>query len=367
MSNTENHINEQNDSKSYFENYQQIVDRAHSEIEGVRSVYKWFVSILGIISAITISAVAILTYNNVYDIKREMRSEVDRMKQGTSKEMEHLTKTLTFDLEKKVYEVEKEVRNRIEDEFDRENIRELVEATASKRIKILADEIIQKHLRQKITPQIQNTQIKIDSLYQSISKVKESSDGQILAAKKELEKMLEIAREDLKHLEFQAEFMMTVLSAQNDNRVAWDRLKEWSEDSNFPFSTQAENAYQTIKDIYSNPSRDINIIPDVPWGDNFDPSLKTLDELREEYYKAFSYPQDTAFLIRQALIKYMWGRNDFAKRDRLDFLIEVIKIDKSLRVVEYAGRIFAKATNLSIKALAVDYFTNWWEKNKKKY
>ena len=48
----------------------------------------------------------------------------------------------------------------------------------------------------------------------------------------------------------------------------------------------------------------------------------------------------------------------------MEFLVEILKNDNSLRAVEYAGRYFNKETGLKKKTLAASEFLNWWEKNK---
>jgi len=46
------------------------------------------------------------------------------------------------------------------------------------------------------------------------------------------------------------------------------------------------------------------------------------------------------------------------------FLVDVLRNDSSLRVVEYAGLYFAKESRTKLKRLAVKQHIEWWEKNK---
>lgn len=41
-----------------------------------------------------------------------------------------------------------------------------------------------------------------------------------------------------------------------------------------------------------------------------------------------------------ALIQYIYGRSDFSKRDKMQFLIEVLKNEQSMLVYAYAGHFF---------------------------
>ena len=71
--------------------------------------------------------------------------------------------------------------------------------------------------------------------------------------------------------------------------------------------------------------------------------------------------------LKPALIEYINNRSDIPKLEKLDFFIEVMKTDASLKAVEYAGRYFTMGTNLKIKPLAIDYLPNWWAEHRKDY
>ena len=55
-----------------IDRYERIVDRAHKEIAGVRSVYKWYASIIGVILVTGIACVAVLTYRTVSDMRTDL-------------------------------------------------------------------------------------------------------------------------------------------------------------------------------------------------------------------------------------------------------------------------------------------------------
>lgn len=63
----------------------------------------------------------------------------------------------------------------------------------------------------------------------------------------------------------------------------------------------------------------------------------------------------------------MWKRDDFSKRDRLDFMINVMKHDASLTAVEYAGRFFTAETGQKIKPMAVQYLVAWWDQHRPEF
>ena len=91
-----------------------------------------------------------------------------------------------------------------------------------------------------------------------------------------------------------------------------------------------------------------------------DSSKFNIKELR------YIYEKNTPVYMRPALIEFIWKRNDISKKERMQFLVDVIENDRSLTAVEYAGRFFAVAAELKIKPMAVGYFVDWWKNNKDK-
>jgi hypothetical protein len=157
-------------------------------------------------------------------------------------------------------------------------------------------------------------------------------------------------------LEAYTQFNSTVLAAQNDDRRAYDQLWTWSEDSTYSFQKPASQAVQTIMDQH-----DPAIIRSgfqVPWKEGVDPNKLQMKELWSAYKGAA--PQ-----IRIGILEFLWEkRTDIPKKDRLTFLIDVLRNDENLNVVEYAGRYFEQGTNDQIKPLAIRVHLKWWEDNK---
>jgi len=178
-----------------------------------------------------------------------------------------------------------------------------------------------------------------------------------IAAKKldQINSTLELAKNNLIELQSITDFIITVIAAQNDDRLAFDRLKKWSEDKKFPFHNRAKQAFIKIFEEHSKPY--FTSGSKVPWPDDLDPSKLNLGDLINTYNTAPAF-------LKPAFIEYIWNRNDFDKISRLQFLINVIKNDISLNAIEYAGRYFTDGVNLKIKPLAIDYLIDWWEKNK---
>jgi hypothetical protein len=62
-------------------------------------------------------------------------------------------------------------------------------------------------------------------------------------------------------------------------------------------------------------------------------------------------------------------RTETPKKQRAEFLVEVLKTDNHLKVVEYAGRYFNEVAKRSRprKGLLIEEHLEWWEKNKETF
>ena len=169
------------------------------------------------------------------------------------------------------------------------------------------------------------------------------------------------AAEKLSELMTIISFKETMVAAGNDDREAFDRLKAWADDPSFEYAEQAEIAWLTI--LY-----DHSTLPPVeggiqlPWSEGVEAasaagaSDTTLEQCREIY-------EQITPSLKPRCIEYIWNRADFPEKDRMQFLIDVIREDTSLSAVEQAGRYLTTAADLGYKPLAVDDFLKWWEEN----
>lgn len=304
-----------NAQEASIDHYQSIVDRAHQEIEGVRSVYKWLAGSLGIILATAIAAATYLTYNTMVDMRA------------------HLDEQVTY--------VAKKVESRVDDEFKKENIQSLVQQKAQDRIDEVADIMINKQLTQIINPKLAEFDEGLSSVKQELA----------MAGSK----LKELESEALKELRETSKYMMTVTAAQNEDRRAFDQLQEWVKDQDSPFRVKAQQAWQKILDDHTSPF--IMSGYTVPWKEDVDPSKFGINELRKSYESAPAH-------VRLALVEYIWKRNDFPKKEKMQFIVEVLRKDANLKVVEHAARYFMEVSGQKIKPLAVNKFLDWWDENK---
>ncbi len=171
-----------------------------------------------------------------------------------------------------------------------------------------------------------------------------------------LDKSIQDGNRAVKELQGYTQFNSTVLAAQNDDRQAYDQLWTWSEDTSFPFQRAAARAVQTVMDQH-NPAM-VRGGFTVSWNEGVDPQKLTLPELWQAYKGAPAH-------IRIGILEFLWEkRTDISKKNRLQFLTDVLRSDESLRVIEYAGRYFAQGTDDKLKPIAIDPHLKWWEENK---
>ena len=144
----------------------------------------------------------------------------------------------------------------------------------------------------------------------------------------QLDKSISDGNLAVKELQLYTQFNSTVLAAQNDNRRAYDQLWAWSEDSSFPFQKASAQTIRTIIDQHNSPMTISNT--SIAWNDGVDPPKLSLSDLRAAM---LSTPPN----IRRCILEFVWReRADISKKDRLEFLADVIRNDESLLVLKQA-------------------------------
>ena len=285
--------------------YQDIVDRAHAEVKGVREVYKWLSFALGLIISTGIAVIGFLTYSNIHDmrtdvdkereeIRKQMKQEVDLMNAKAKQDYGVLANDLTSSVQKNVHDVEGKVNKRIDDEFNKDNIQNLVKINAQEHIDKVADNLIGHQIQNKIAPQIA------------------------------------LVGDKLSRLDQEANFLMISNAAEGGDRVSYEQLIQWSNDKTYPMRVRAQRA---IEAITSKANTDYLVAGDrgYPWKPGTDPSKLGFEELKKEYKTAGSASN------RSALVSYMYSRDNILKKNMLEFLLEVICTDNNLDVSASAG------------------------------
>lgn len=311
--------------------YQGIVDRAHKEIEWVRSAYKFLVVSISIIIAIGIW----FTYKSSVDYKNELKSHGDLIKNTLISEYKSISKIHKDELNSNFEQLAKEVKSRVDDEFQKENIHQLVEEKAKTRIDQVADSIIEQKINESISPKI----IDAENRLNQVTETQQQSS------------------KTLRGLEKKTEFTMIAIAAQTDDREAFDKLSSWSTDSSFPFSDIANKTKIRIRASYGGIATPGYL--NIQWKEGIDPEKLDFSVLRKEYD---SIPPQ----YHTSLLKFIWERRDFSKKDRMQFLIDVLTKEKSLTATYYAGKFFSKEASIKWNPFVINPLLNWWKENKNK-
>ncbi len=164
----------------------------------------------------------------------------------------------------------------------------------------------------------------------------------------------------LKSLSLLTVFQTVVVKAQNDDRQAYEQLSEWEKDNQYPFQQQALIAKMNIRLQYSERIRTGLIAIAPTWKEGIDQSELTISELINDY-------NITEWYFHPGLISYIWKRNDFSKKDRLQFLIDVLKNDRNLKAVCLAQHFLSKEADIKFNPLVIEPLLEWWEENKGNY
>ncbi len=188
-----------------------------------------------------------------------------------------------------------------------------------------------------------------------------AADAQVSLARQkidELDKLILSARETLKTLQSEAEFTELVSEAQNDDRHAFDKLKDISRDSTNPMAQKAGDMWQSILGSYL--SR-LQLQFTVPWNKGVDPSKFTLWDLEIAYRQAVGQP------TRISILQYVWGRKDIPVADKMDFLLDVAQNDASIMSVFFALRTFEDTTHANAPVFDIPYLKKWWSEHRQAY
>jgi len=162
------------------------------------------------------------------------------------------------------------------------------------------------------------------------------------------------AHEAIQDMKRATGFATTLLAAQNDNWNAFYQLRKWSNDKAFPLHEVAGNAYVKIRVSYS------PIDPgylNINWSPDIDPSKVALSDF-EKTYSALNP------IYHAHLVHVVWGRSDISKKERMSFLIQVLKTSNSLTAKHYAAKFFVGATgdkDLKWEPFNMDALHNWWK------
>jgi anti-sigma28 factor (negative regulator of flagellin synthesis) len=174
----------------------------------------------------------------------------------------------------------------------------------------------------------------------------------------ELDRSIQDGNRSVMELQLLTRFNTVVIAAQSNDRDAYDQLWNWGDDASFPYR---EITIRTVNKMMSEsglffPPDFTGIHVEVPWSE--DPNKLTLPQLIDFY-------NTSSERIRLGVVQFIWlQRLDISKKERLQFLADILKDEKSLFVCKLAGYYFAKGTGDGLAPLGIRDHLKWWEKNK---
>jgi len=310
------------DRADYF---REITEFARSEITWVRSAYKYAISLVAIVA----TAGIVFTYKSTSDFKRETKEDVEQ-------QIKQIKLRIDEDFEQQIKQMGEEFRLRIEVEFKKENIHNLVEEQAKTRIDEIADTLIEKQISVKVAPRIHSAEERLNNIQGTLGN----------------------ATDEINLLSVLSEFTVTIIKAQNNDRKSFDKVRVWASDKDFKLSQAARGVWEKILDEHASPIFLSGFT--VPWLPGVVPEKLSFSDLNAAFKSAPSP-------IRMALLEYIWQKVNVSKNQKMNFLADVIAHDDNLSVIEYAGRHFIEESKQSLKPLAIDEHLDWWEKNKDNY
>ena len=290
----------QTEEKKDLERYEKLVTQARDEIAWIRSVYKWVFGCITVIFVVGVTFAVIFIGKDLNDIKNRLNDKVEILGQ--------------------------QVSSRIDKEFKKENIHNLVENKAKENVEKVVDSYL--------------------------AETTERINKKVITFEEESQKMTA----SLDKLNERAEFIFNVTLANNDDMSALRKLKELANDKNYTYRTEIQKAYDKIVKLPKSP---IKLVRNINWNEGIDPSKFTLKDLIRVYNS-----EGERNGIKSQLIQYILERDDFEEKEKLAFLISVFENDNSIETNRTAGEYFIKVKNLKIYPLETDKMVEWWKTNK---
>jgi len=313
--------------------YKEIIDHAHKEIEWVRKAYTWIASIIGLIIIVG----GFFTYNNFNDLKNDMKeyrtktdNDIKQFKDNRIKQLDLMFDEMKLSSNIQATKIQTEIKNKIETEFDDKNIKSLVEQVAKNRIKNIADELIKENIKDKINPQLIALQDKLILLDEKLSESRKISI-------------------ELNEL---ADFSMILLSAQNDDREAFDSLLYYMEFDNPNINQIAMNAIISIRIHYGG-----MIEPgymNVNWNEFDKPTTLNINEFTKIYN---TLPP----VFHADIVNNIWNNQTISKEDKIKFFIDILKNGKSLTAVFYAGKFLSDESKIKWQPFNIQPIIEWYD------
>jgi len=175
----------------------------------------------------------------------------------------------------------------------------------------------------------------------------------------EIKSLVDDAKQSLDSIKSLSEFSLILLKARNDDRSAFDVLREIAKKQEHRFYSIAN---QALIQIVTDPQVTGLLDYQIDWQKehNIDPAKASMKDFTSVFNKEISIRQPNVLVD-------MWKQERFSKSEKLQTIYEVITTTSSLRVLRQACQLIDAEAHLNKNIIAYDLFIEWWRKNKASY
>jgi len=292
---------------------EQILARTDKEITKIHNYYRLTATLLAVIIAVGI----FFSYSTVSDFKKDIKEDMEIFKIRTKAETKNYADSMKINTNNEVGKVRTAVVDKINSEFDADNIAVLVNNSAKERVDKVADGLVKKRV-----------------------------DERVKVSEKQLNDLSIKASNDISYLKVQ----LFITAALNDDRFAFDSLKAIIIKQK-SFMNEAKIIVENIINKYASPSYSLLAVTYL------EINKYTIDQLKDELDKSSS---SNKYMI----IEEVWERKNVNIAKKTNFLIDIIKKDRNLSAVSYASKKLIEYFKLDYKSLEVEKILNWWDMNR---
>jgi hypothetical protein len=316
-----NQIENPNGKKVDSDEFTKISEHARAEISWVRSAYKFAFGFIITGVTILLGLGIYFTYQNTHDLKADMQKDADTMRASLHTDFGALKQEQQHDLAEYLTQMHGEVTTRIDAEFADSNIVTLVHDQAKERIDVIADALIQADITNRIAPvraelmsvlsmNIEDEKHRIEDINKTATESFKNETN--------LQAVLTEAKDTLKRLDEQSDFIMTVLAAESDDRNAFEKLRKQASDGGFSLHDQASKVVGeiTLKYVGFTSATETGY-RSIGWLDSLKPSTFDMNQI-EQAWKQME-PE-----LSRAYVDFVWGHTNITKIQKLNFLHGVL-------------------------------------------
>ena len=252
---------------------------------------------------------------------------------ATGRKVHDVIKVITDDVDKSLAEANTRMMDEIARRFEDTNIQRLMEQVVTQqavaRIDATADEVIEEKLRTEVAPRLE----KID---ESLA----HSDSVLL------------------QLQSLSEFYGLATRVRSDDRIAFDSIMKI-------YNNPSDPRFSLVRTLVSNLPKEmesLNLLSySVNWKElGIDPDTADISAFERAMHQLHPIYQTT-------VMGTIWRAQHLSKRDRVQFLINILIRTPSLRCLDAACRFLNEESKVGMNFMAWQEYTKWWDSKKDNY